>query len=77
MSLIDQHYKDYLDKVQLSEAEMPEDQKTETKRAFIAGMSTMFVTMLSGLPRGTTLNHYQREFEEYWTQETKNYDEQN
>ena len=29
---------------------MPEDQKTETKRAFIAGMSTMFVTMLSGLP---------------------------
>ncbi|WGL70996.1 hypothetical protein [Elizabethkingia anophelis] len=56
---------------------MPEDQKTETKRAFIAGMSTMFVTMLSGLPRGTTLNHYKHEFEEYWTQETKNYDEQN
>lgn len=81
MSLIEQQYQHYLEKVQLKESEMPEDQKTETKRAFIAGMSEMYSALVSGIEAGIPLNgcmeYYRNELTEYWNQETKKYDENN
>ncbi|MEN5132681.1 hypothetical protein [Elizabethkingia anophelis] len=81
MSLIEKQYQHYLEKVQLKESEMPEDQKIETKRAFIAGMSEMYAALVSGIeanmPLDGCLKYYRVELTEYWKQETKNYDEQN
>lgn len=81
MSLIEKQYQHYLEKVQLSEDDMPEDQKIETKRAFIAGMSEMYSALVSGIeermPLDGCLEYYRVELTEYWNNETKKYDEQN
>ena len=74
MSLIDQHYKHYLDKVALKESEMPEDQKIEIKRAFMAGMASMFVAELSTIE---SVEQYKNELAEYWNQEINIYDAHN
>ncbi len=73
MSLITEHYNHYLEKAQLKEEEMSDVQKIETKRAFAAGMSEMFVTMMYGLKPGVTLEHYKNEMSSFWKKEVETY----
>ena len=70
MSLIEQHYQHYLVKVELKESEMPEDQKVEIKRAFMAGMSEALIIFCapSNLPQIMELDF---ELKEYWNNEIK------
>lgn len=71
MNLIKKHYDHYLEKVQLKEENMTDVQKIETKRAFAAGMSEMFVVMMTGLGKGVTLENYKTELSEFWKNEVE------
>ncbi|WP_312388723.1 hypothetical protein [Chryseobacterium sp.] len=73
MSLIDKHYNHYLEKVELKEDQMMPVQKTETKRAFVAGMAEMFVQMLEGLGTGVTLEDYKNEIADFWKNEVEKF----
>lgn len=81
MSLIENHWQHYLEKVQLKEDEMPEIQKNETKKAFVAGMSSMYIVFTSCTDITTPIDQlfkkYQTEIQEYWNNETKKYDNDN
>lgn len=70
-NLIEKHYKHYLDKVKLKEEDMLPIQQVETRRAFVAGMSEMFVAMMTGLGIGVRLDDYKRELENFWKNESK------
>ncbi|MDV4024222.1 hypothetical protein CMT52_07715 [Elizabethkingia anophelis] len=69
--LIDQHYQHYLGKVDLKESEMPEAQRIEIKRAFAAGMASMFVAVVTEIEMPEKLDEYKDELIGFWEQEIK------
>ncbi|BBQ08187.1 hypothetical protein JUNP353_2758 [Elizabethkingia anophelis] len=81
MSLIENHWQHYLKCVQLKEDEMPEIQRDETKKAFMAGMGSMYVALIECADITTPIDQffkqYKDEISEYWINERKKYDNDN
>lgn len=80
MKEINKMFDAYLARVKLSRDQMSEVQYTETKRAFMAGISSLYVHLIIGVPnhfgdnpelweeRADNIN---RELREFWREETK------
>ncbi|WP_086984862.1 MULTISPECIES: hypothetical protein [Elizabethkingia] len=77
MNLIDKHYQHYLEKVQLKESDMSDVQKSETKKAFAAGMSSMIAVLIMGIKTPEEIEEYGEELMNFWNKEIYNYDENN
>lgn len=74
---LEQEYQKYLKRVQLSETTMHPDQKRETRRAFVGGITQLFVfatTDMIKLPEeqsNEALQHINDQLTRFWTIESQ------
>ena len=78
ISIIEE-YKNYLKLLGVEEKDMSLVQKKETRRAFMAGVSTMYVLILNRLPdlpeaeAVAELGNMKKQLDDFWQQEEQEY----